>query len=90
MSLEILDDFAAAGEAQLLVKFTGFVEEKYLLGLLGEESFGLSDKSEVGITMKDVFELGNEIGLSLNEGGASAGLFLAFFPEFLGGFCDEK
>lgn len=83
-------NFASAGKPQLLVEFSGVVEAEHLLRLFGKVLFGFGEKSEMGISEEDAFEVRNEIGLSLNQFGSWAFFFLAFLLEFLGGFGDEE
>lgn len=61
-----------------------------MLRLFGEVFLGSGEESVMGISVEDVFEVGNEIGLGLNQFGSSAFLFLALFPEFLGGLGDQE
>lgn len=85
-----LENFPAAGEAKLLVEFSGVIEAEDFVGLFGEKFFGLSEESEVRISEEDVFEVGNDAWLGLNECSSWAVLFLALFLEFLGSFGDEE
>lgn len=54
-------NFAAAGEAELLVEFTGVIEGEDLEGLFGEIVFGLVEESEMIVSEEDVLEIGNEV-----------------------------
>ncbi|CAI9763876.1 unnamed protein product [Fraxinus pennsylvanica] len=61
-----------------------------MLRLFREEFLSFGEESEVGISEKDVFEVGYKIWLGLDQVRARTILFLAFFLEFLGGFGDQK
>lgn len=54
-------NLAAAGEAELLVEFSGVIEAEDLEGLFGEEFFGFSEESEVGISEEEVFKVGYDV-----------------------------
>lgn len=72
------------------MEFSGGVEPEDLFGLFGEVLLGFGEEPEVGVSEEYVFKLADEIWLGLNRFGSRAFLFLAFFPEFFGGFGDEE
>lgn len=90
MSLEGSDNLSSTWEPQLLVEFSGIVKGKYMMGLFGEEFFRFSEKSKMGITKKNVFEIGIDVWLSLNQFGTWGFLFLSLLAEFLWDFRDEE
>lgn len=69
MALEGTDNLAATWEPQLLVKFSSIVKAKDMMGLFGQEFFGFSEESEMGIAYEDVFEVGDDVWLSLDQCG---------------------
>lgn len=50
MFLEGFDYLAATWKPKLLVKFSGIVKGKDMMGLFGEELFGFVEESEMGVT----------------------------------------
>lgn len=72
------------------MKFSGLGEKEDLLTLFGKEFLGFCQESEVGIAVEDVFEVRNEVWLSLDKFCSWALFFLALFLEFFGGFCNKK
>lgn len=90
VALEGSGDFPAAREAEFSVELAGVVEAEDAVGLLGEEVSGFCEEPEVGIALDDVLEVGDEVGLGLDELRSRAFVFLALFFEFFGGFGDEE
>lgn len=90
MPLEGSGDFAAAREAELAVELAGVVEAEDAVGLLGDVFFGFGEESEVGVASDDAFQVGDEVGLGLDELGARAVMVFAPLFEFFGGFGDEE
>lgn len=66
MSFEGSGNLSSTGEPKLLVKFSGIIKAEDMMGLFREEFFGFSEKSEMGVTRKNVFEMGIDVWLSLN------------------------
>lgn len=60
------------------------------MGLFGEVIFSFNEKSEMGVSLKYVFEMRKDIRLGLNEFSSWAFLLLAFLLEFFGDFGDEE
>lgn len=60
------------------------------MGLFSEVIFSFSEESEVGVSLKNVFEMRKDIRSGLNEFDSWALLLLALLLEFLGDFGYEE
>lgn len=60
------------------------------MGLFSKVIFSFSEESEVGVSLKDVFETRKDIRFGLNKFSSWALLPLVFLLEFLGDFGYEE